>query len=270
MIALRSLFNIYNSSFRVSVLQASQYRAYLAIWILSLVAEPIVYMNVWTLVTRESGGAVAGFTSSQLAAYYITWMLVRHFAVTLAPEAVAFRIRQGEISGLMLRPVHPIHTDIGENIGFKLVATPIILLAMLGLALLFRPVWNPPIWALLAFIPAMLMAYLIRFIAHYILGLLAFWMNRVSSITGLFEVAEIFLTGRFAPMALLPAPLVLLATVLPFRWMVSFPVEILLGQLTVAEVLQGYLFQAFWLGIMILSVRMVWGLGVRHYGAVGG
>ena len=78
------------------------------------------------------------------------------------------------------------------------------------------------------------------------------------------------LTGRFAPMALLPAPLVLLATVLPFRWMVSFPVEVLLGQLTISEVLQGFLFQAFWLGVMIISVRLIWKLGVRHYGAMGG
>lgn len=265
----RTLFPVYSQSFRLSVMEMSQYRINLVIWILSLITEPIVYMAVWTVVSGEQGSTVEGFTAGQFSAYYIMWMLVRHFAVTLAPDVLEWRVRDGAFSGLMLRPVHPVHADIGSNLGYKLVALPIILLMMVGLAIVFPPTFNFQAWTMIAFIPAMVMAFLIRFLSHWILGLIAFWTTRANALFGLFFVAEIFLTGRLAPMSLLPEWVVMLASVLPFRWMISFPVEVILGQLTPEQVLQGFAIQVVWLVLMVLLLRGVWHLGTKQYAAVG-
>lgn len=266
---IRYLAPVYKTSFRLSVMQMTQYRANLAMWILSLIAEPIVYMTVWTVVTREQGGTVEGLTAGQFSAYYIAWMLVRHFSVTLAPEAISWRVRNGQFSGLMMRPLHPVHVDIGENIGYKLVALPIILLMMLGLALVFPPEVNLEWWRVLAFIPAVIFSFLIRFLAHWILGLIAFWTTRANALYEVFFVAEVFLTGRLAPMQILPPPVVTIATISPFRWMISFPVEVLLGNIPAPDVLPGFLMQLFWLGMMLLLLKIVWGAATRHYTAVG-
>ena len=117
---MQSLLQIYRQQFKTDIAIATQYRAYTAIWILSLIAEPIVYMSVWTTIVRAQG-SVGDYNASEFAAYYITWMLVRHFAVTLSPDAIEWRVRQGEFSSLLLRPIHPVHTDIAGNIGYKLV-----------------------------------------------------------------------------------------------------------------------------------------------------
>jgi ABC-2 type transport system permease protein len=262
------LLTIYKQEFVKEIAVASQYRMSLAIWILSLITEPIVYMTVWTTITNQQG-SVGGFTGGEFAAYYITWMLVRHFAVTLSPDAIEWRVRQGEFSALLLKPVHPIHTDIASNIAYKLVALPIIVLMMLGLATIFPPTYNFQVWSVLAFAPVMIMAYLIRFLSHWILGLLAFWTTRANAIFESLFVAEIFLTGRLAPLSLLPVPILIAASILPFRWMIAFPVELLLGKVTPEDALMGFGMQVIWLGIEMLLLFVVWRAGVKRYAAVG-
>lgn len=263
-----NLQDIYVTFFRKTLMEMSQYRANLAIWILSLIAEPIIYMTIWTTIAQQ-GGSVQGITAGEFAAYYITWMLARHFAVTLSPEAISWRVRSGTFSGLLMRPVHPIHADVGENIGYKLVALPIILLAMLGLALVFPPTFTLQWWTVLAFIPAMMLAFFIRFLSHWILGLIAFWTTRASAIYEMFFVAEIFLTGRLAPLELLPDWIITLASVLPFRWMLSFPVEVLLGRIAPQDLWVGFGAQLIWLAIMLVLLNIVWKAATRHYSAVG-
>jgi ABC-2 type transport system permease protein len=78
------------------------------------------------------------------------------------------------------------------------------------------------------------------------------------------------LAGVVAPMALLPEGMARLAQVLPFRYMVGFPVEILTGQLTPTGALTGMAVQAAWAGLAVVLTAVVWRSGVRRYSAVGG
>jgi ABC-2 type transport system permease protein len=56
---------------------------------------------------------------------------------------------------------------------------------------------------------------------------------------------------------------------LPFRWMLAFPVEVMLGRADGRDLLIGVGMQAFWLALAFLTMRVVWRRGVRRYSAVG-
>jgi ABC-2 type transport system permease protein len=73
-----------------------------------------------------------------------------------------------------------------------------------------------------------------------------------------------------APLAVLPAWGQQLASALPFRWMFSFPLELLLGRVSPTQTVQGFLMQALWLAVVGLLMRVIWRSAVRQYGAVGG
>jgi ABC-2 type transport system permease protein len=73
-----------------------------------------------------------------------------------------------------------------------------------------------------------------------------------------------------APLAVLPIWAQQLANALPFRWMFSFPLELLLGRLSPLQAGQGFLMQAVWLAVAALLMRVIWRSAVRQYGAVGG
>ena len=265
---MRHLLSVYNTRLRLAIATLTQYRASLLLWIAGLIVEPVVYMAVWTQVTREVG-TVEGYSGADFAAYYLTWMLVRHFTVALSPDAIERRVRNGEFSPLLLQPIHPIHTDIADVIGYKIVALPALALTLLGLALVFPPSITLRMWSIPAFIVAVVLGFPIRFLFSWLLGLAAFWTTWARSIYRLAGVAEIFLTGRLAPLALLPVWAQIMAAVLPFRWMIAFPVEVLLGKLSPQEVLIGLAVQVMFIGLLVLLLRLIWHFGIRRYSAVG-
>ena len=79
---------------------------------LGMVAEPTIYLVVWSTIARQHGGSVGGFTAGSLAAYYIVWTFVRIMNIVFTPFGWEWRIREGQLSGQLLRPMHPIHYDL--------------------------------------------------------------------------------------------------------------------------------------------------------------
>ena len=75
----------------------------------------------------------------------------------------------------------------------------------------------------LAFLPALALAWALRFLWGYWLALLAFWATRADALLALQESLIFLLAGQVAPIALLPDLLQTAAVVLPFRYMVGFP-----------------------------------------------
>jgi ABC-2 type transport system permease protein len=246
-----------------------QYRAALVIWMISQVLDPVIYLIVWSSVTQASDGQVGGYTRSDFAAYFLVLMLVNHLTYTWIMYEYDYRVRQGSLSASLLRPVHPIHSDIADNLSSKLVSTPGLLLVALGLAFIFHPVIRLEPWALAAAVPAIMLAFLLRFLLEWTLALVAFWTTRVNAINQMYFVILLFLSGQVAPLTLFPQIIQSLASVLPFRWMVSFPVELILGSLTPNQALAGFAAQAVWLVAAFILVRSVWRHGVRQYSAVG-
>jgi ABC-2 type transport system permease protein len=121
----------------------------------------------------------------------------------------------------------------------------------------------------LAFVPALALSILLRFLVDWTVAMIAFWTSRMSAIDQMYYVVVIFVSGQVAPLALLPSPVRLLATLLPFRWMVSFPVELLLGRLSVHDALIGFAALGAWLGLALILLTFTWRVGLRRYSAVG-
>jgi len=74
---LRSTVDFYLTVFRVQVQTQLQYRAATYMYTLGMVAEPTIYLVVWSTIARSHGGSVNGLTPHAFAAYYIVWTLVR-------------------------------------------------------------------------------------------------------------------------------------------------------------------------------------------------
>lgn len=263
------MLSIYRAQFRVTFATQLQYRAAMVIWQIGTVLEPTIYLVVWRTVARSGGGSVGAYAAADFAAYFLVLMLVNHLTFTWIMWEYEYRIRQGLFSPLLLRPVHPIHMDIADNVTHKLLAFSILLPATTALWLAFRPALHPPPWAVAAAIPALLLAFFLRFLVEWTLAMAAFWTTRTMAVNQLYYVTMLFFSGQLAPLDLLPGPLRAAATALPFRWMVFFPVELLLGRLTPAAAFAGLAAQVGWLALAYAAFRLVWRSGVRRYAAVG-
>jgi ABC-2 type transport system permease protein len=260
---------IYQAFYRTSVAVQVQYRVSAIIWLLGTVLHPVIYLVVWSTVAAAEGGAVGGYTVSGFAAYYITMMIVDHLTFDWHMWEYDYRVRQGLLSPLLLKPVHPIHGDIADNLAYKTMTMLVIVPAAILLTLFFRPTFDATVWAMLAFIPALFLAFLLRFLTGWTLAMAAFWTTRVDALNQTFFVAELFFAGQIAPLDLLPGPFRLIANLLPFRWGLAFPVELFLGRLSPREALIGFGAQLIWLALTVVALRLVWRAGLRRYSAFG-
>ena len=267
---LRGLLDVYVQEAKIAIAEQIQYRVANYMYMLGMVAEPVIYLVVWQTVAAQQGGAVAGITAGQFAAYYIVWTLVRNINIVFTPYGWEERIREGRLSAQLLRPLFPIVEDLGFFLGWKPVVILLWLPIALFLSLVFHPVLNPTPLAIVVFAISLLGAYLIRSLNQTSLGLITFWTTRVGPIFELYIAVELLLSGRLVPMALMPAWVQSIADVLPFQWTFGFPIEALVGNLTTEELLRGLGMQLLWIAIGSVLVRVVWRLAVRRYSAVAG
>jgi ABC-2 type transport system permease protein len=267
---MKGLADVYAQQFKTTFASFVQYRAAIFIWMIGHVLEPLIYLVVWSVVSQSTGGSVGGYSTRDFAAYFIALMLVNHFTYTWIIYEFEYRVREGSLSFALLRPLHPIHTDIVDNVSSKLITLPMMLGSAAVLAVVFRPAFRVAPWALAAFLPAILLAFAVRFLAEWTLALAAFWTTRVSAINQAYYVAALFLSGQVAPLSLFPSPVQAAANLLPFRWMIGFPVELLLGRLTPHQAFIGFSAQAAWLVLIFFVLKVAWRAGTKTYSAVGG
>jgi ABC-2 type transport system permease protein len=268
--ALRSYARLYAALARTSIAQSFQYRANNYLYMIGMIVEPVIYLVVWSSIARQQGGEVGGFTAGTFAAYYIVWTLVRNMNIVFTPFGWEERIREGEMSAHLVRPIHPIHYDLGSFAGWKVVVIVLWLPIAAVLTLIFRPELDPTIAQVATFSIAIWGAYLIRSFLLWMLGMVTFWTTRVSAIFEAYFAAELLLSGRLVPVSLMPEWVQTLASYLPFESCFGFPITSLVGPITNEELVEGLLRQAFWIGFGIVGVALMWRRAVVRYTAVSG
>jgi ABC-2 type transport system permease protein len=266
---LRSLADFYWTSVRTAMLSRFQYRAATYGYTIGMVAEPTIYLVVWSTIARSQGGAVGGLDAGHFAAYYVVWTLVRIMNITFTPYGWEWRIREGQLSGWLVRPIHPIHYDLAWFAGGKLPWLVMYVPIAAGLSLAFHPVFHTSALSVVVFLVAIWGAYVVRSIGLWLLGLCTFWTTRGSAVFETYLLAELLLSGRLLPLQLMPHWARTLASVLPFEWTFYFPIEALIGGYSTGKLLGGLGLQLAWIAAGAVAVRLFWRASVKRYTAVG-
>ena len=245
-----------------------QHRGFFFILAFGWMIPPLISLFVWS--TAAGSETAGGLTRGQFVAYYLVLILVNQLTYAQTNWTVGDVIRGGDLNAWLLRPMSPLYHAISTEIAGKVVCMIFVVPVTAALALLLRPELRVTLENGLAFIAALALAWLLRFLWGYWLALLAFWATRADALLALQDTLVFLLAGQVAPTALLPGAMRGLAKVLPFRYMLGFPVEVLTGQLSPVELQAGFACQAGWLVVALGLYAALWRLGLRRYVAAGG
>jgi ABC-2 type transport system permease protein len=229
---------------------------------------PLVYLFVWSSAAGTEG--IGGLSRREFVAYYLVLIVVNQLTYSQTNWTVGDVIRTGGMNTLLLRPMSPFFDAVATQISGIVVYSAFILPVTAILVLVLRPELHVQPHNVLAFILALVMAGMLRFFWGYWLALLAFWATRADALLALQDALVFLLAGQVAPTVLLPGALRAVSAVLPFRYMLGFPVEVLVGWLGPAEVWRGFAFQGTWLAVALALYAVLWRRGVRRYSAAGG
>lgn len=263
------MLRIYWVFFKTSLAIQLHYRVAMFIWLLGMIIEPMMYLVVWSAVAAGRGGQVGAYGGGDFAAYYLAMMVVNHLTFSWIMWEYDFYIRDGELAGLLMRPVHPIHRDVAMNLAYKAMTSTVVIPTALVLAWFFKPTFAADLECLVVFPLVLALSMMLRIVVEWALAMAAFWTTRVSAINSAYFSVLFFLSGRVAPLELLPENLRTLAYLTPFPWMLSFPVDLLVKGMSGPEIARGIVMQVTWIALAMLMLHRIWKAGLRRFVAVG-
>jgi len=264
------MLKIFQRLWQVNWAEQWQYRANLMMYLLFWLVSPVIYLAIWTSIANAKGN-VNGLTANDFITYYMTLLIVDQITSNIVIHTFAYKIQDGTLSGELIKPIHPMLTNaLVNNIAFKILTIIGFIPVWIILFFLFKPDYSSVtlIGVLLA-IPMMLMGFLIGYLLTATITSLAFWTTRVFSIHDFYFALSLLFSGQFVPLTLMPKIIQNIAQYLPFRFQLYHPIQLILGRLSVAEIIQGYLTAGIWLIVSITLFNWVWRRGVKRFSAVG-
>ncbi len=257
----------YAALMRRGIAAMFEYRASLLIWMLINVM-PLVMLAVW--YSLSEGGPIAGYTQSDFVSYYLLLAFVRQITNVWVIWELDYDIRHGDLSVKLLHPLNPVHDYIATNLADKVIRIVVLIPLALVVWWIFPTIhYDVTPLNLGLFFAALVAAWFTRFMSQYIFGLLAFWISETMTLNEIWYAFSEMLGGLIAPLSLFPPAVVTVANFLPFRFMISFPVEIVSGRLSAGDLAIGLATMAGWVIVAIVLYRWVWRRGIRQFSAYG-
>ncbi len=244
-----------------------EYRAAMLVWMLSL-SFPLVMLAVWLSLAQD--GPVGSFSAGDFIAYYVLGLYVRQLTSVWVAWELDYEIRHGDLSNKLLHPLHPIHEYIAGNVAYRIIVfcifTPLVIAVVLlvpNVSIVLSP------WNLFWFAIVMFGAWLMRYLSQFALGLLAFWFSQALVVTDVYFLLFQLFGGGVAPLELLPQPIGTIAYYLPFRLMLAFPIELMMGRVPPNELWTNLALMLGWIAIFFVIYRITWARGIRRFSAFG-
>jgi len=252
---------------RVGLAETVAYRAEFVIWMLTTTL-PLVMLGLWTSVAAEA--PFRQFTSRDFVAYYLAALIVRNITGSWVVWQINEQIRTGSLSMQLLRPIHPFAGYAATHLSAiplrALIAMPVAIILLVSSA---RAVLADSPAELALFLVSLAGAWVLTFSILITIGCAAFWIERSMGIFDVYLGVFAVMSGYLVPLALLPGWLQRIAEHAPFRYMLSAPVEILIGRATGRDAVEIVLTQWGWAAIAAVCATLAWRRGIRRFEAYG-
>ncbi|CAM3397689.1 ABC transporter permease [Stackebrandtia soli] len=200
------------------------------------------------LAVAGSAGVAAGYTGPQLSTYvWIGQGLIGVVALWGWTE-LSERVRTGEVAADLLRPVNPVWTYLGIDLGRAAFALLTRMAVPIAVGALFFPFyWPQRVWTYPLFAVSVVLAVLVCFGLRYMLNATAFWLLDVRGVLMLWAIASGVGSGLYFPLGFMPEPIAFfLQYATPFPSILQMPADVGVELGGVADQLGRVAVQALW------------------------
>lgn len=250
---------------------ALAYRGMMLLDAFRVLLHPVILALAWLSVTRREAG---GFSEGDYLLYYLCLPVVAKATECWTVYSFPEEVRQGTLNRHLLKPLHPLWWHVIEHLTQKALQLLHLLPVIAVLGWLVGPRLPPfslgP--ARLILLGAVLgLAIILRFTMTTAIALTGFWIERVENLNLVVNAAIwAMLGGLVVPLETLPSWLRWITDLLPYRYSLSFPIEVLRGQLSPSAIRFGLSMTLFWCLTWFAIGQILWRRGLREYTAYGG
>ncbi|MFT3706894.1 MAG: ABC-2 family transporter protein [Archangium sp.] len=271
--SIAATFRAFPTLFRVSFAEAVAYRAEMFVWVFST-TMPLIMLMLWTTVTTVApvegrGGHV--WSADDFSAYFLSVFIVRQLISAWASWEINFEVRRGNLAMRLLRPMHPVIGYAVGNLAYlplrTIVTLPVVAILIATQGGKLPTDWR--IWAL--WCVAMFGSWLINFFVNVAVGALSFYLESSLKLMEVWLALFFVSAGYLFPLEVVKVQWVrTLIDVLPFRYIISLPAELMTGRLSIDEAWRAIGIQYAWgVGAFVVSL-IIWSRGVKRFQSFGG
>lgn len=181
------------------------------------------------------------------------------------------KIRTGDICIDLVRPWNVITSLFFEEWGIKLskIVTDVIPVSLICV-LFFQIQGQTPVRFLLLCVSVFLSS-VILFLVKICVSMICFWIMEAWSLLLLVDTIVLVLSGKFVPSWLMPEFFQQIMKCFPFIWIYQKPVELYLSdQFSAMSLLALFGMYLFWILLLLLVTRIIWGRAANKMIVQGG
>ena len=245
-----------------------EYRLQIVSWVISDMVFPIILTVVWSSAANSAG---ARFTASDIVSYFFMIAIVLKVTKDISHKYVGDKIISGEFSNYLSKPFNYLSEVLGISIATKILRSIIALPMIVLIFTLFNKyiTYQVTSTSIFLFIVALMYAFWINFLLGNIFALLAFFIKQIQGLRAFYDNTVTFLSGEIMPLFAIPTAAMFVVVALPFRYTLSFPVEILMGSLSDMDIKNGFLTASLWLIALIVIYKLMYKKAIKQYEAEG-
>jgi ABC-2 type transport system permease protein len=267
-VSIARAIRAYPRLLQVGFAEAVAYRAEMIVWMLTT-TMPLVSLALWSAVADD--GKVGRFDQRGFGVYFLATLVVRQLTSSWLVWELNQDIRTGGLSRRLLLPIHPLVVYSAQNLGALplrvMLTSPIVLVAAFVIRAENMPT-SPAIYGIFAL--SLLGAWLINFFTMAMIGSIAFFLESSTAVFEVWLVAFMILSGYLVPLEIFPGWLRSVTEVLPFRYTVGFPVELVTGMLSEREAVRQLGIQWAFVVATFALAMLAFRAGMKRFSAFGG
>jgi len=242
------------------------------VWFLTSMINPLMIILFWAGARVGNKQIFPGWSTVDINSYYFLLMIASALLTSHSEEDIAFYdIRQGGLAKYLVKPFSYYWLKFIEEIPYRVLQGFYGMTAIFIIGFFFKNLIQITfnLQTITFGIICCVLAFFISFTYKMCLGLLAFWFKQIRSITQLLEIIAIIFAGYIIPLEMLPGQLKAIAYILPFSYIVYFPVRIFQGEMVFFDYFKVIFGQTVWLLIFVLINRLEWRRGIKTFTATG-
>lgn len=242
------------------------------VWFLGILLNPLIMLILWGAAFKSGTHQTTNWNFSYAASYYFLLIIAGSLLMPHTEEVVSKEdIQEGQLTKYVIRPFPYYWFKYFEEIPYRL------LLGLYGLiifivALIFyqRLFIISQSWEIIVLsIVSSILAYHLTFNLKISLGLIAFWTTDIVALINLVEIIILVFAGFVMPLDLLPSNIANLIYMLPFPYMIYFPVIAFQGKLSLIQLMQLIVVQSGWVLTTTLLYIYIWNKGIKKFTSFG-
>lgn len=261
--------NTYVTLLKLSWSNGFVYRTSLVMWRLRQFLGSIMALTVWTVIYSQQTSSF-GYERAEMITYVFLVSILQSVILATSLHGLSDQINSGQLSTQLVKPLNIFGYLFTQEVADKLKNLLFIAVESVLLFVIFRPqISLPQLEVFPVFLLFVIGAVLLHFFIQLIFGSFGFWSPESWGPRFLFFMFVDFTAGKLFPLDILPVFFQQLIYLTPFPYLSFVQIQLFLGKLSPADMLQQGVVLLLWLTVLGAGATWLWKKGLRNYTAAG-